>query len=100
MNVEKIGTKIVYHVVDGDPHFLLFIGETEPERLLKRFHMYIGSGHIPPFWAMGWHQCRWGYKNISYLENVVANYRKHDIPLDTIWTDLDYMIDKQDFTVD
>lgn len=100
MNIEKRDEKLIYHTVGGDPHFLLFIGDFDPERLLKRFHGYIGAGHIPPFWSMGWHQCRWGYKNISVLEEVVNNYKKHDIPLDVVWTDLDYMSEKQDFTLD
>jgi alpha-glucosidase (family GH31 glycosyl hydrolase) len=43
---------------------------------------------------MGWHQCRWGYKNIRDLEVVQKSYKDHQIPLDTIWTDLDYMKNK------
>jgi len=28
-------------------------------------HNFIGKIHIPPFWSLGWHQCRWGYQNLS-----------------------------------
>lgn len=55
---------------------------------------------MPPFWSLGFHQCRWGYRNVSFLEDVIKGYESNNIPLDTIWTDIDYMIDYEDFTID
>ena len=55
---------------------------------------------IPPFWSLGYHQSRWGYKNITYLLNTIESFKKNDLPLDTIWSDIDYMIDYENFTID
>ena len=37
------------------------------------------------------HNCRWGYPNIQYVEEVVANYSAANIPRETQWMDIDYM---------
>lgn len=71
MNAKLHGDMIQWDATGGDAHFLLFIGQKEPEVLLKKYHKFIGPGHIPPFWAMGWHQSRWGYRTLTSLEYVV-----------------------------
>ncbi len=50
--------------------------------------------------SLGWHQCRWGYQNLSEVETVVEKYRQNNIPLDTMWTDIDYMNNYLDFSFD
>ena len=52
------------------------------------------------YWTLGYHQCRWGYANWSQLQDVVDNFRKFDIPLETIWLDIDYMNQYRNFEND
>lgn len=65
---------------------------------MEKFSLYLGKSQIPPFWSFGFHQSRWGYSNIGSLEQVIKGYEENNLPLDSIWTDIDYMIDYQDFT--
>jgi lysosomal alpha-glucosidase len=91
---------ITYKVIGGVLDFRFFLGEETPELTVAKLNFYAGRADVPPFWALGFHQCRWGYKNASALLDVLANYEKNDLPLDTIWTDIDYMINYEDFTID
>mmetsp|Transcript_43925 Transcript_43925/g.42451 ORF Transcript_43925/g.42451 Transcript_43925/m.42451 type:complete len:99 (+) Transcript_43925:526-822(+) len=55
---------------------------------------------MPPIYALGWNQCRWGYEDTADLQDVVAGYEDNGIPLDVQWSDIDYMFNYRSFTVD
>jgi len=97
------GKKLTYKVVGGIFDFNFFLGQqddTTPETIVKQYHTYLGGWALQPFWSFGFHQCRWGYKNIKALTDVLENYSKNDLPLDVIWSDIDYMEKYIDFTID
>lgn len=77
-----------------------FILSDSPWLLLQLFHVYIGQSEIPPFWSLGFHQSRWGYSSVYSLKQVVQQFQRNNLPLDGIWTDIDYMINYEDFTID
>lgn len=73
---------------------------TEPEPLIRKYHRLIGPAMVPPFWSLGYHQSKWGYRNVDELSKVVNEFEKYQLPLDTMWSDLDYMDRKAIFTLD
>lgn len=73
-------------------------GETAYD-IVKEFRSIIGQSYIPPKFAFGYGQSRWGYKCQADIEKVVDGYQKLGIPLDMVYMDIDYMQDYKDFTV-
>lgn len=63
----------------------------EPGTVIRQYLQVVGRPAMVPFWSLGFHNCRWGYANLSYVEEVVANYSAALIPLETQWVDIDYM---------
>jgi alpha-glucosidase (family GH31 glycosyl hydrolase) len=89
-----------YKILGGVIDFHLFTGDHSPEKAIRSYHDFLGGYELPPFWSMGWHQCRWGYKNLKMLREVLENYHKHKVPLDVLWMDIDYMKGYMPFTYD
>ena len=67
--------------------------------IVKQFRHVIGRSYIPPKFAFGFGQSRWGYTTIEDFLKVAAGYRENHIPLDMIYMDIDYMDAYKDFTV-
>ncbi|CAG8717188.1 1236_t:CDS:2, partial [Acaulospora morrowiae] len=97
MDVSITPLKLNWKVIGGVFDFYFFLGPT-PEDVIAQYTKVVGRPALPPYWALGYHQSRWGYNNLTVLSNVVENFRRNKIPLETIWTDLDYMDGFKDFT--
>lgn len=71
---------------------MYFIFEQTPTKLVSHFHrLFIGEPVRVPQWALGWNQCKWGYKNITEVTDTVKGYHDNDIPLEAQWVDIDYL---------
>jgi len=91
---------LTYKIIGGIVDLIFFVGDKNPETVIKSYHNYLGNFTMMPFWSMGYHQSKWGYDNHQKMEEVVMKYDENNIPLDVIWSDIDYMIDKEIFTID
>ena len=80
---------LALYVIDGDT----------PYDIVKQFRGMIGHSYIPPKFAFGFGQSRWGYKTKEDFEKVAQGYRENHIPLDMIYMDIDYMDSYKDFTL-
>jgi alpha-glucosidase len=83
---------------DGPLRYYLTAGTVES--CLHRFTALTGRPPLPPRWALGYHQSRWGYRNEAQIRALVEGFRKWDLPLSAVHLDLDYMRGCRVFTVD
>ena len=79
---------LALYVIEGD----------SPYDITKQFRKIIGRSYIPPKFAFGFGQSRWGYKTQEDFFQVADGYRENHLPLDMIYMDIDYMQDYKDFT--
>src|SRR5574344_1185108 len=75
-------------------------GDSPLENIVTQFRTLIGQSYLPPFWAFGYQQSRWGYRTAEDIRDVVNKYKESNIPLDAVYLDIDYMDNYKDFTVD
>lgn len=78
---------------------LYLIEEDLPSAIVHTFRQMIGRSYIPPKWAFGCGQSRWGYQTEEDIRSVAKGYQDAGIPLDAIYLDIDYMEQYEDFTV-
>lgn len=67
------------------------------------FQQYIrltGAPAIPQRFALGYHQCRWNYRDEQDAKAVDAGFDERDIPYDVLWLDIEHTDGKRYFTWD
>ena len=90
--------ELVIQCPDANLDFYVIDGENAYD-ITKQFRKIIGRSYIPPKFAFGFGQSRWGYKTKEDFFEVANGYRENHIPIDMIYMDIDYMDAFKDFTV-
>jgi alpha-glucosidase len=85
---------------ESDDFDLYLIVADTPDDVVTSFRRLIGRSYIPPKWAFGYGQSRWSYMNSTEVREVARRHRENQIPLDSIYLDIDYMEAYKDFTID
>jgi alpha 1,3-glucosidase len=79
---------------------LFFIpGPTAPA-VLRQYTALTGTTQMPPQFALGYHQCRWNYRDEDDVAKVDAGFDEHDIPYDVLWLDIEHTDGKRYMTWD
>lgn len=86
--------------LDSNSFIIYVIEDTNTKNIVCSFRKLIGTSYIPPKWAFGYQQSRWGYKSLSEIQQVVEKFEKHQLPIDVINLDIDHMDNCKIFTTD
>jgi alpha-glucosidase len=79
------GQYLEYNVIGGVIDLYFMAGPT-PFDVAREYSEITRKAAMMPYWGLGFHQCRFGYKSVGEVAEVVANYAKANIPLETMWT--------------
>lgn len=90
---------IAIKTLGGIIDLFVFVGDN-PEQVTQLYTSVIGKPVMPPFWGLGFQLCRYGYKNLDQVKNVVKRNLEHNVPIDVKYLDIDYMDERRDFTYD
>jgi alpha-glucosidase len=77
---------------------LYFIAGPSLAELTSKLQRLVGTTPLPPLWALGHQQCRWGYAGYKDLDGLDRKFKRHRIPDDGLWLDIDYMDGYRVFT--
>ncbi len=91
---------ITWRMLGGSVDLYLYAGPSITDVLQSYQQTTVGLPVMQPYFSLGFHQCRWGYENWTVLQDVVDRFAAAHIPLETIWSDIDYMSQYRDFDND
>ncbi|XP_030647967.1 neutral alpha-glucosidase AB isoform X2 [Chanos chanos] len=72
----------------------------KPKDVFTQYASLTGTQAFPPLSTLGYHQCRWNYKDQEDVQSVDQGFDEHDIPYDFIWLDIEHTDGKRYFTWD
>lgn len=61
-----------------------------PADVSRQFAALAGTSAMPQAFSLGYHQCRWNYRDEADARAVDAGFDAHDIPYDVLWLDIEH----------
>ncbi|XP_059616184.1 neutral alpha-glucosidase AB [Phlebotomus argentipes] len=83
----------------GIVDFFVLLGPT-PMDAFTQYTDLTGVTALPQVFSLGYHQSRWNYNDEMDVASVNDKFDEHDIPMDTMWLDIEYTDAKKYFTWD
>jgi alpha 1,3-glucosidase len=82
----------------GSLDFFILIGP-KPKDISHQLATLFGTQQLPPLFSLGYHQCRWNYRDEKDVAAVNNQFEALDFPYDVIWLDIEHTNGKRYFTV-
>jgi mannosyl-oligosaccharide alpha-1,3-glucosidase len=79
---------------------LFVFGGPRPPDVARQLTRAVGRQALPPVFSLGYHQCRWNYKDEKDVAQVHGKFEELDFPYDVLWLDIEHTDGKRYFTWD
>ncbi|MCX6306910.1 MAG: glycoside hydrolase family 31 protein [Bacteroidetes bacterium] len=86
-----------FSAADGEMDYYFF-GASTVAGIIRDYTWLTGRMQMPPYWSLGYQQCRWSYFPESQLMSIAQQFRDKQIPCDVLYLDIDYMDSYKIFT--
>lgn len=98
VNIGKEKSTTVQMTITDDLLVVYYFAGPTPADVVRQYGELVGHMPLPPRWALGHHQSRYGYDTATEVREIALTMREHNLPCDTIWLDIDYMDEYRNFT--
>ncbi|MCX6279160.1 MAG: glycoside hydrolase family 31 protein [Bacteroidetes bacterium] len=86
-----------FSAANGEMNYYIF-GASTVAGIIRDYTWLTGRMTMPPYWSLGYQQCRWSYFPESQLMTIAQQFRDKQIPCDVLYLDIDYMDSYKIFT--
>lgn len=97
-NANDTEVNLIHKTIGGIIDYYIIV-DNSPEEIIKNIKFLLGTPPLPPYWTLGNHQSRYGYKTFEEFKEVYDNFKKYQIPIDVMWLDIDAMDNYEIFTI-
>ena len=74
---------LTYRTIGGILDVFFFVGP-RPEDVIRQYQSVIGKPFMPPYWALGFQLCRYGYNSLNNMKAAAMRTLNANIPLDVM----------------
>lgn len=97
---DETGSKTSHWMSESGVIDLFFIPGPTPRDFYHQYSKLTGTTPLPPMFSLGYHQCRWNYKDEQDVYQVHDKFEEYDYPYDVLWLDIEHTDGKRYFTWD
>jgi len=94
------GSKTSHWMSESGIIDVFFIPGPTPKDFYRQYAKVTGTTPLPPIFSLGYHQCRWNYKDEQDVYQVHDKFEELDYPYDVLWLDIEHTDGKRYFTWD
>nr|UEK51610.1 glucosidase 2 alpha-E-like protein 2 [Parasacculina yatsui] len=92
--------KSVHWMSESGQWDMFLLSGPDPSDVMQQYRDLTGATSLPPLFSLGYHQCRWNYRDQRDVQTVQEQFDAHALPMDVMWLDIEHTDGKRYFTWD